>query len=238
MTTNAITMKLSSYASIHNGKYWNAGIGESALSESNWGETSSKCKGGTKATGCTSNVFGGARQCYGFSFFIGYLLTGYKLTYKSVNSANDGDTLGPWTVHKTNLTALTLEPGDIVRTSEHSAVGWYLEDSVVKVADVWGGKNGGCQISFAYFASSGTKTTQESLLKKSVYVLKYNCSHIFGIWKDNGSSYHTHTCIKCGYTEKEMHYLYLDANKKCKRCGRTGPIDIPLTDSEVSSKEN
>ncbi len=72
---------------------------------------------------CTSNTFGVATQCYEFSLFIAYLLTNVKISSATINASNDGANLSGWILHRSNLTALTLEPGDIVRGSGHSAVG-------------------------------------------------------------------------------------------------------------------
>ena len=173
-TENTITTKITSYKNTYNGKFWNAGLEENALSESNWGVTTVKCKGGSLSNGCHSNKFGNAWQCYGFSLFIAYILTGNKLTYGAVEDAKDGATLYNWTVHKSNLTSLNLAPGDIVRTSGHSAVIWSVNGDTVQVVEVWGSAKKGCEINFGYFNGYKSESTQEDILKQCKYVLKYN----------------------------------------------------------------
>lgn len=45
---------------------------------------------------------------------------------------------------------------------------------------------------------------------------------------DNNSTCHTAACRICGFEGEEAHYLYLDANGNCSRCGRLGSdIVIP-----------
>lgn len=51
-------------------------------------------------------------------------------------------------VNKSNLTALTLEPGDIVRGSGHSAVIWNVTNTEVKVIECWG--LNGCKIHYEF----------------------------------------------------------------------------------------
>ncbi len=108
------------------------------------GGTSSPCGSGN----CTSNTFGSATQCYGFSLFIAYLLTNVKISSATINASNDGANLSGWILHKSNLTALTLEPGDIVRGSGHSAVIWNVTNTEVKVIECWG--SNGCKIHYEF----------------------------------------------------------------------------------------
>lgn len=144
MTNAQITAKITGYKSSYEGKYWNKGLPENSLSESNWRETSSPCGSGN----CTSNTFGSATQCYGFSLLIAYLLTNVKISSATINASNDGANLSGWILHKSNLTALTLEPGDIVRGSGHSAVIWNVTNTEVKVIECWG--SNGCKIHYEF----------------------------------------------------------------------------------------
>lgn len=166
MTNAQITAKITGYKSSYEGKYWNKGLPENSLSESTWGETSSPCGSGN----CTSNTFGSATQCYGFSLFIAYLLTNVKISSATINASNDGANLSGWILHRSNLTTLTLEPGDIVRGSNHSAVIWTATNTEVKVIECWG--SNGCKIAFGYFNGRQSNATQASILSQCVYVLK------------------------------------------------------------------
>ena len=167
MTNTEITNIITGYKSKYDGKYWNAGIGPDKLSAANWGVTNSPCGSGK----CTSNMFPDAWQCYGFSLFLGYLLTGVKISSAQINAGKDKDKFSGWVLHKAGLTGLTLEPGDIVRsTGGHSAVIWSNNGSEVKVAECWGSV--GCKIAFGYFNGNRKNATQASILSQCKYVLK------------------------------------------------------------------
>lgn len=166
MTNTEITNIITGYKSQYDGKYWNAGIGPDKLSAANWGVTNSPC--GSK---CTSNKFPDAIQCYGFALFLGFLLTGVKISSAQINAGKDKDKFSGWVLHTAGLTGLTLEPGDIVRsTGGHSAVIWSNNGSEVKVAECWGSV--GCKIAFGYFNGNRKNATQASILSQCKYVLK------------------------------------------------------------------
>ena len=166
MTNTEITNIITGYKSKYEGKYWNADLGPDDLSADNWGVTSSPC--GSK---CTSNKFPDATQCYGFSLFLGYLLTGVKIASAQINNSPDKANFSGWVLHWDGLTSLTLEPGDIVRSNDnHSAVIWSNNGSEVKVAECWGSV--GCKIAFGYFNGSRKNATQASILSQCKYVLK------------------------------------------------------------------
>lgn len=75
-------------------------------------------------------------------------MTGSKISSATINTSSDGANLSGWVLRKSNLTSLTLEPGDVVRGSGHSAVIWSNTGAVVQVAECWG--SAGCKIAFGY----------------------------------------------------------------------------------------
>ena len=169
MTNAQITAKITGYKSSYEGKYWNKGLPENSLSESAWGETSSPCGSGN----CTSNTFGSATQCYGFSLFIAYLLTNVKISSATINASNDGANLSGWILHRSNLTTLTLEPGDIVRGSNHSAVIWNATQASILSQCVYvlkAPKTTGAGITVTFNANGGTcNTTQKTVYSDMPY---------------------------------------------------------------------
>ncbi len=153
-------------------EYWNAGYIETGLTASDWGLTNAGCSGS-----CTSNQFGNAKQCYGFALFLAYLITGTKIYYSEIEAAIDGENVrNGWVVHKSNLTSLTLEPGDIIRTgtspsSGHSAmVRLVNSDGTIKVAECLG--RGKCKLEWEDFDIGLVESTSEYLLSHARYILK------------------------------------------------------------------
>jgi hypothetical protein len=177
MINSEVENLIGSYSASYNRKFWNKGLQESQLSDSEWGITSKKCS----AVNCTSNVFGGAEQCYGYSLFIAYLISGEKLSSAQIESAGDGQVIANgWTVCKNNLTSLTLEPGDIIRTgtssvSGHSAVVWEVFDNgTFKVTECWGSASYGCELYWGYF-NGGSDENQKNvsqILQDARYIIK------------------------------------------------------------------
>lgn len=161
LTTSQVTAKLDSLKSIYNGKYWNGGKNQSQLiSAINNNKTDNASLGltnkGCASGNCKSNSFGGGIQCYGFAFYMDYVLfraqpnkyggTGYEVFYNY------------------NLPS-SLQPGDhiLVGDNIHSATVWKIENGNVYVAEVWG--SSGCKINFGlYNGGKGDHYTQEKLL--------------------------------------------------------------------------
>ncbi len=193
MTTNEVTAKLTSFQSIYNGKYWNAGKSQSSLmtainngktDNASLGLTSKRCLGtfvtkeanGAKCQTCTSNSYQGW-QCQGFAHFLLYSLF-------RVNTNGESGGNGYTRIDGKNVTS--LQPGDYIRCSGHSAVVWKIVDSNLYVAQCWGGsgpnyqKSGvdygtsGCKIVWGGWNSSsaGTVSNMLSKLKTSGYVLR------------------------------------------------------------------
>ena len=157
-------------------KYWNKNYSEEQLSSSDWGLTDQKCAAGN----CTSNTFGNAIQCYGFSLFLAYLVFGTRLSVGEINSTNDGCVVKDrWVIHRSNLTSLTLEPGDIVRTGVsdsygHSAIIRQVNSNgTFKVAECWGGDTYGCKLAWNnYNGDATTYPNASALLGAARWVLK------------------------------------------------------------------
>ncbi len=173
-TNQQVTDIISNYKKTYNEKYWNAGKRNKELSSTEWGVTTQPC-----STNCSSNVFGAAEgynvpsQCYGFSLFMAYIIFEDYISLNDINNAKDGSTIcSNWKYYSKNLTSLTLEPGDIVRTSSHSAMIWKVNATATKVevAEVWGSV--GCKIKFGNFNGSSNDVSASTILKQAVYVLK------------------------------------------------------------------
>ena len=177
MKNNEVKNFIGSYKSLYDRRFWNKGLIESQLSESEWGVTDTKCSNGV----CTSNVFGGARQCYGYSLFIAYLISGEKLSSAEIESAGDGKVISNgWTVCKNNLSSLTLEPGDIIRTGTsnidgHSAVVWEVfNNGTFTVTECWGGERYGCELYWGHFNgdSNASQNYVSQILQDARYIIK------------------------------------------------------------------
>ena len=150
--------------------FWNKGLIESQLSASEWGITNQKCS----ETHCTSNKFGNAIQCYGYSLFVAYVIFGDKLWYNTIESAADGTALtGGWKIFKSNLSSVTIEPGDIIRTNGHSAMVHNVNsDGTFTVTECWGSKDYGCPIKWGNFNGRTANKYISTVLSAAIYVLK------------------------------------------------------------------
>ena len=173
MTNQEVKNIINRYSYTYDNKYWNEGLIESQLSEINWGVTDSGCS----RDNCTSNRFGNAWQCYGYSLFIAYLISGHKLLYGNIENAANGTALaGGWTIYKSNLTSLTLEPGDIIRTgtsgsSGHSAVVCTVNsDGTFSVTQCLGDE--GCQLKWGNFNRNSANAAVSTVLAAARYVIK------------------------------------------------------------------
>lgn len=153
-------------------KYWFKNYNDNMLSEEDWGLTTSSASG-------HSNSFGNAAECYGFSLFLAYLLTGKKLLYGNLQYGSDGENISGWILHKSNLTSITLEPGDIIRSMGHSAVVRENLGSTVKVVESLGSCQ--CEMGWGYFnAKNSNPYSSEYILSQAEYIAKApktNSSH-------------------------------------------------------------
>ena len=158
ISNDEITSKISSLQGTMDGYYWNAGKSESELisainrGDYSFGLTGSACSlsSANDAShhltqyGCTSNTFNGSRQCAGFAEYMGYAIFGSKV------STSNG-----WTKY-TSSSGITLEPGDIIRYSGHSAMVWYTSGDTLYVAEAnwWDNQKRWCQVHFGKSWSS------------------------------------------------------------------------------------
>ena len=105
---------------------------------------------------------------------------GTRLSVGEINSTNDGGVVKDgWVIHRSNLTSLTLEPGDIVRTGVsdsygHSAIIRQVNSNgTFKVAECWGGDTSGCQLAWNnYNGDATTYPNASALLGAARWVLK------------------------------------------------------------------
>lgn len=174
-TNRQVTYIIGSYQSDYDGKFWNEGLRNEALSANNWGVTDTPCPDDDE--NCTSNVFGAATgvnnpsQCYGFSLFMAYVIFGDYIEFNEIYNATHGDIISNnWIYCDENLSSVELEPGDIIRTATHSAMVWKIENSKVKVIECWGSV--GCKIHFGNFNGDDSAATLSTLLNNAVYILK------------------------------------------------------------------
>ncbi len=145
LSNREITDMLTAYKNLYDGKYWNKGLKQSQLSESNWGVTGTGCPKDNPGScdNCTSNKFLGI-QCHGFAKFLEYVLFGdfpnisgdYTFSEKTKPSYENWEVKDPGTA--------TPQPGDFVRVAYgryvHSFVIWSVADDhdTVQVAECLG----------------------------------------------------------------------------------------------------
>lgn len=184
MSKTAITTRLTSYMNSYTGKYWNGGLDDEKLSESNWGTTNS-------ANG-TGNRYGNAFQCYGFSLFMAKVLFGKHIIYGDVYNASNGTDLGDgWTLYRGDYSGIALEPGDIIRGDNdgHSAVVWKVENDKVYVAECWGTVNN--KLFWGGWNGSSTAKSVAEMKALATYIIKapeLPSSPITVTFKANGGS--------------------------------------------------
>lgn len=144
-------------------KYWNKGSIGTEDTLDGWGLT-------TSSTG-TENVFGNARQCAGFSFFLAYKVFGDSINMiNNIVSVPDN-----WKKITSNYTNLHLKPGDIVRKEGHSAMIYKTEtnsngDVYIHVIECLGSVSN--LVRYGGYNGHTNAQTQDSLLSGSLeYVL-------------------------------------------------------------------
>ena len=180
MTNEEVVEKLTYYKGLYDSKYWNAGCVHNdfpsyansygpvnnVLNKDYWGVTTNNIR--------NDNSYNGATQCYGFSLFLARVLFGKKLHYWMVENAKDKSSLGDgWYIYNTrsSINEKKLEPGDIVRTSTHSAVVWSNNDGRVKVAECWGSYNS--KLYWGDFnGGSGNNYREDSIKNIAKYIIK------------------------------------------------------------------
>lgn len=198
--TDAVTKKMDEYVKFldsYGNAYWNAGLRSSSSTEDfkthikngdlAYGLTKSACSLKTSdgehihANGCTSNIFGGAAQCFGFAKYFSYYLYGSYPSAASgngVTSAYKIDT--KWTYFSKNIgqsTCPELKPGDFIRyygDKTHAAVVYSVDSKgIITVIQGNGGDIGKCGVTKA-----ALKLTYSDFQKYyengKAYVCRYN----------------------------------------------------------------
>ena len=162
-----VTTILNGYKSTYEGKYWNKGL-SSGLSAGNWGTTSAAC-GAT----CTSNMFGSAYQCAGFTLFMASVVFGTAFTHSTLTSYSNNtsitSTAGNWKIYKGTISNITLKPGDFLRKNGHSAMVWKVEGTDVYVIECWGSV--GCKLAYGWFNGSSANRSMSTLLSGTIEYL-------------------------------------------------------------------
>lgn len=163
------------------GKFWNHTPGTANDPESitnaactHHTSTLSTCNASDGSCGC--NYFGQGIQCHGFALYMAKKVFG---TYPDVStnpgSSNGSDIGNGWKLYTGSYCSnLTLEPGDVIRKSGHSAIIWSVDGNTVKVGEVWGNPSNAsnsCKISWGYFNSSSSNTATV-LLNNPTFVAK------------------------------------------------------------------
>lgn len=143
------------------GKFWNHTPGTANDPESvtntactHHTSTLSTCNASDGSCGC--NYFGQGIQCHGFALYMAKKVFG---TYPDVStnpgSSNGSDIGNGWKLYTGSYCSnLTLEPGDVIRKSGHSAIIWSVDGNTVKVGEVWGNPSNAsnsCKIFFGVF---------------------------------------------------------------------------------------
>ncbi len=175
--TDEVLSILADLKSKFNGKYWNyydrsqwdskrdevasklrASVDNGSIYASNpsnadLGVTTSACSGSRFESGCRSNYFSEGWQCFGFAWFIEYAL--FQSTYQYAPSE--------WDVFSgSSLSNIELQPGDLVRVSNHSIVVGDVSGGKLNCVEAWG--ESGCKISWSPGFNWGEYTTPSSML--------------------------------------------------------------------------
>ncbi len=129
---------------------------------------------------CGCNSFSGAIQCHGFAKYMAYCTFGH---YPDVRGAyttqyNGEDMGNGWKLYTSNyVSGLSLEPGDLVRTSGHTAIVYSVSNGNVTVGEVWGNPSDpkkNCKIAWGRFnGTSYDSYSTESYIKSiAAYIVK------------------------------------------------------------------
>lgn len=129
---------------------------------------------------CGCNSFDGAIQCHGFAKYMAYRVFGH---YPSVSGSystqyNGRDMGNGWKLYTSNyLSELSLEPGDLIRTSTHTAIVYSVNNGNVTVGEVWGNPSNAsnnCKIAWGRFngTSSDSHSTESYIKSIAAYIVK------------------------------------------------------------------
>lgn len=154
-----------------NNKYWNEGTTNDEGSRFDWNLTTTPC-----GTSCSSNYFGNASQCAGFSLFLANRIFGDYINMSKIynNSLPTG-----WSKIVSDYTNVKLKPGDIVRKNGHSVMVWKIESvenedgdiiNNVYVIECLGGVS--CLVRYGGYNGHTAPGTMSDLLSGSIeYIL-------------------------------------------------------------------
>lgn len=198
--TDAVTKKMDAYVKFLDGygkAYWNAGLRSSSSTANfkthikdgdlSYGLTTSACtrkdssKSHIHANGCTSNIFGGAAQCFGFAKYFSYYLFGSYPSAASGSSVTAGyKNDKKWTYYSKSAgkNCPELKPGDFIRyygAKTHAAVVYSVDskkDSITVIQANSGGI-GYCGITKAKLSLSYSEFKNYYKNEKA-YVCRYN----------------------------------------------------------------
>lgn len=172
MTNSEVTRKLDRLKeTFAAGKYWNHTTEENDPSS----VTDTACTHHDNCDlygGCKCNSFGSAIQCHGFAKYMAYRVFGsYPAVTTKYSTPSNGVNLGSgWKIYTSGyLSAITLEPGDIIRLGSHTAIVHSVDNGNVTVGEVLGGED--CLIAWGGF-NDGSYTTASEILDDAKYVVK------------------------------------------------------------------
>ncbi len=125
---------------------------------------------------CGCNSFYNGIQCFGFALYMAYRVFGHYPRVREYDSQNGGSCGNGWIIYYNAYipSDLTLEPGDVIRMSGHSAIVHTVNGDEVKVAEVWGNpenENLTCQIRWGYWEGHST-ITASYILANATYIVK------------------------------------------------------------------
>lgn len=222
VTLNMTNLKASTYP---DGWYWCGGDPYKSISYSGCGSRFS----------CLCNSFNGAYQCHGFALIMASRTVGSFPAIRLVNYKH-GVTSNGWTCYtsvgigKSQLCAMGLRPGDIVRASSksdfsdgHTAIVWKVEGGKVYFAECWGSVNS----KIHWGAFNGAYTSMEGICAAYTYVaLLRNGSVQLGTgacphsYREGYEGTHPHrkytTCIYCQDTKYTGEYATVSNCVCCK----------------------
>ena len=152
------------------GKYWNHDPLEPNNPESirTIPCTHNVCNTSTGSCGC--NCFARSIQCFAFALYMANKVFGTYPVYENDNQVNGLHCGGGWRKFSKNyISGQTFEPGDIIRTSTHSAIYWKNENEMPKFGEVWGSE--GCKIHWGNFNDS-LQNTESKIFSDAEYIIK------------------------------------------------------------------
>lgn len=181
MTNAEVMAKLDELKAIfEHGKFWNHNPNQSndpaSVTNSPCSHHSTvNCELHVTTGACGCNSFGGGIQCYGFAFYMAYRVFGHYPDLSVWTSTNGGSCKNGWRGYGAGyLSGLTLEPGDVIRKDDHSAIVHTVVGDAVQVAEVWGNpedSNYNCMIAWGYF-NSNSANTASVILSTADYIMK------------------------------------------------------------------